>query len=58
MLTGKRKLVAFVVGTLANSALAYFGKIDPGVYSVVAVSLCTGFFVGNVVSNKLGNPAA
>ena len=57
MITGKRKLIAFVVGTLANSLLAYFGKIDPGVYSVVAVSLCTGFFVGNVVSNKLGNPA-
>lgn len=50
-ITGKRKLVAFVVGTLANSTLVGLGSIDPGVYSVVAVALCGGFFVGNVVSN-------
>lgn len=48
---GKRKLVAFALGTLSNSLLVYFGKIDPGVYSVVAVALVGGFFTANVVRN-------
>lgn len=51
---GKRKLVAFALGTLSNSLLAFLGKIDPGVYSVVAVALVGGFFTANVVSNRQG----
>lgn len=48
---GKRKLTAFLLGTLSNSLLVFCGKIDPGVYSVVAVALVGGFFTANVVSN-------
>ena len=49
---GKRKLVAFALGTISNSLLAFLGKIDPGVYSVVAVALVGGFFTANVVSSR------
>lgn len=53
---GKRKLTAFLLGTLSNSLLVFYGKIDPGVYSVVAVALVGGFFTANVV-NKFKAPA-
>ena len=54
---GKRKLLAFALGTLSNSLLVFLGKIDPGVYSVVAVALVGGFFTANVVSNRQGSQA-
>jgi hypothetical protein len=61
---GKRKLIAFLLGTLSKSLLGtlsksllvFCGNIDPGVYSVVAVALVGGFFTANVVS-KLKAPA-
>ena len=49
---GKRKLIAFILGTAANSLLVGFGKIDPGVYSVVAVALVGGFFTANAVVSR------
>ncbi len=53
---GYRKFLAFVIGSTLNSALALAGKIDPGVYSVVAVALVGGYFTANAVVSK--KPAA
>jgi hypothetical protein len=49
---GYRKLLAFIAGLVINGTLAWGGKIDPGVYSVVAVALAGGYFTANAVVSK------
>lgn len=50
MIIGKRKLIAFVVGTISNSILAAMGVIDSVAYTGVAIALVGGFFTANVVA--------
>ena len=38
---------------MINFILTWFGKIEPGIYSVVMVSTVGGFIVGNVVETAV-----
>lgn len=46
---GGRKFILAVMAVILNFILTWYGKIDPGIYSVVMVSTVSGFIVGNVV---------
>lgn len=46
---GERKFILAVLAVILNFILTWYGKIDPGIYSVVMVSTVSGFIVGNVV---------
>lgn len=50
---GGRKFVIAFLAVMINSILTWFGKIDPGIYSVVMVSTVSGFIVGNVVETAV-----
>lgn len=50
-LVGHRKFIFAMFSILTNTLLAAFGKIDPGVYSVVAVAAIGAYITGNVVQN-------
>lgn len=49
---GYRKLVAFSLGTLCNSYLAYKGVIDSTAYTGLGLALVGGFFAANTLSAK------
>lgn len=49
---GGRKFLVTLVSVLANSTLVWFGKIDPGVYSTVAIAVVGGYIAGNVFQNR------
>ena len=40
-----------MISTVGNMLLVAFGKIDPGVYSVVAVAIIGAYIAGNVIQN-------
>lgn len=46
---GGRKFLVAMFSILSSSSLAWFGKIDPGVYSVVMVATAAAYITGNVV---------
>ena len=46
---GGRKFTLVLLCFAVTSVLCWFGKIDQGIYSVVAVSLVGGYITGNVV---------
>lgn len=48
---GHRKFIFAMFCVLTNSLLAAFGKIDPGVYSVVSVAIIGAYITGNVFQN-------
>jgi hypothetical protein len=50
-LIGQRKFIVAVLAILGNQLLVWFGKIDPGVYSVVAVAAISAYIAGNVYQN-------
>ena len=50
---GGRKFVIAFLAVMINFILTWFGKIDPGIYSVVMVSTVSGFIVGNVVETAV-----
>ena len=50
---GGRKFVIAFLAIMINFILTWFGKIDPGIYSVVMVSTVSGFIVGNVVETAV-----
>lgn len=45
---GGRKFTLALVMSIMNTGLVFFGKIDPGVYSVVSVTIVTAYIAGNV----------
>lgn len=45
---GQRKFIISLIALLGNQLLVWFDKIDPGVYSVVAVSAISAYIAGNV----------
>lgn len=50
---GGRKFVIAFLAIMINFILTWFGKIEPGIYSVVMVSTVSGFIVGNVVETAV-----
>jgi hypothetical protein len=48
---GHRKFIVAMISTVGNMLLVAFGKIDPGVYSVVAVAIIGAYIAGNVIQN-------
>ena len=50
---GGRKFVIAFLAVMINFILTWFGKIEPGIYSVVMVSTVCGFIVGNVVETAV-----
>ncbi len=50
---GGRKFVLAVLAVMLNFILTWYGKIEPGIYSVVMVSTVSGFIVGNVVESAV-----
>jgi hypothetical protein len=50
-LIGHRKFAIALISTVGNMLLVAFGKIEPGVYSVVAVAIIGAYIAGNVVQN-------
>lgn len=50
---GGRKFVIAVLAVMLNFILTWYGKIEPGIYSVVMVSTVSGFIVGNVVESAV-----
>ena len=50
---GGRKFVIAFLAIIINFILTWFGKIEPGIYSVVMVSTVSGFIVGNVVETAV-----
>jgi len=50
-LRGQRKFIVATLALLGNQLLAYFNKIDPGVYSVVACAVIGSYIAGNVYQN-------
>ena len=50
---GGRKFVIAFLAIMINFILTWFGKIEPGIYSVVVVSTVSGFIVGNVVETAV-----
>lgn len=50
---GGRKFVIAFLAVMINFILTWFGKIEPGIYSVVVVSTVSGFIVGNVVETAV-----
>lgn len=51
-MTGYRKFTVTLAAMLSATALAYLGKIDPGVYSVVMVATAGAYIAGNVLAKK------
>lgn len=48
---GQRKFIVTLVAIFGNQLLSWFDKIDPGVYSVVAVAAIGAYIAGNVYQN-------
>jgi uncharacterized membrane protein len=48
---GNRKFIIAIISTIGNMLLVAFSKIDPGVYSVVAVAIIGSYIAGNVIQN-------
>ena len=48
---GQRKFIVSLLALLGNQILVWFDKIDPGVYSVVAVATIGAYIAGNVYQN-------
>lgn len=48
---GQRKFIVSLLAILGNQILVWFDKIDPGVYSVVAVAAIGAYIAGNVYQN-------
>ena len=48
---GQRKFIVSLMAILGNQILVWFDKIDPGVYSVVAVAAIGAYIAGNVYQN-------
>lgn len=48
---GQRKFLVSLIAILGNQILVWFDKIDPGVYSVVAVAAIGAYIAGNVYQN-------
>lgn len=49
---GYRKFIVALVALVGNTLLAWFGRIDPGVYSVVAVAVISAYVAGNVIQHN------
>lgn len=50
---GGRKFLATVVAIASCTALAWFGKVDAGVYSVVMVATVGAYIAGNVTQKSM-----
>lgn len=50
-LTGHRKFLVALIATLGNIGLTWFGKIDDGVYSAVAIAVIGAYITGNVIQH-------
>ena len=48
---GQRKFLVAMVATIGNIALAWFGKIEPGVYSAVVIAVTGAYLTANVIQN-------
>lgn len=48
---GQRKFIVSLLAILGNQILVWFDRIDPGVYSVVAVAAIGAYIAGNVYQN-------
>jgi len=48
---GQRKFLVAIIATLGNILLAWFGKIEPGVYSAVVISVTGAYLTANVVQH-------
>jgi uncharacterized membrane protein len=48
---GHRKFVVAMTATLGNILLAWFDKIDPGVYSAVSIAVIGAYLTANVVQH-------
>ena len=50
---GGRKFLATMASVASCTALAWFGRIDPGVYSVVMVATVGAYIAGNVTQKAV-----
>lgn len=50
-LKGNRKFLIALLTVLGNTGLMWFGKINDGVYSAVAIAIVGAYITGNVVQN-------
>jgi len=48
---GQRKFIITLIAIVGNQLLSWFGKIDAGVYSVVACAAIGAYIAGNVYQN-------
>jgi len=49
---GGRKFILSMISVLCTSVLCWFGKIDPGVFSVVMVATISAYMAGNVLQKE------
>ena len=49
---GGRKFLIALIATLGNIGLVWFAKIEPGVYSTVAIAIIGAYIAGNVIQKK------
>jgi len=47
-----RKFIVAALSLVVNAALAWFGKIDPGVYATVTVATVGAYLTANVAQKK------
>lgn len=48
---GGRKFTLSLVSIIFTTALCWFGKIEPGIFSVVVVAAIGAYTTGNVIQN-------
>lgn len=49
-----RKFIVAMFALMSASVLCWFDKIEPGIYSVVAVATITAYLTANVAQHKTG----